>query len=218
MKCVAIAVTLFISGLMLAPKAFADDWDICAGKDIERAIDFCTKIIKSGRETKKNTALAYRNRGVAYARKGELRQALADQSAAIEHDRRLAEAYYDRGLTYYNLHNAKAAIEDYSVTISLKPAFASAYGNRGLAYLILGDLERALVDLNKAVKLDPKNGINYFNRADAFEKSGDLKKAIRDWERAVTLLPTTGKWRTTVEERLALIKAKIEKQESTAPQ
>ena len=43
---------------------------------------------------------AYNNRGVAYAKLGDYRQAISDYDRAIEINPEYAEAYYNRGIAY----------------------------------------------------------------------------------------------------------------------
>ena len=48
-------------------------------------------------------AEAYSNRGIAYYRKGDLDQAIADYGRAITLDPQHAEAYNNRGIAYYDM-------------------------------------------------------------------------------------------------------------------
>src|ERR1700722_19344142 len=53
-------------------------------------ITTCTAAIESGKIGPPNLSLAYNNRGIAYADKGDLDRALSDYTAAIRLDPRLA--------------------------------------------------------------------------------------------------------------------------------
>jgi tetratricopeptide (TPR) repeat protein len=187
---------------MAAGSASAGVWDDCAGTNSDKAVVACTKIVDANRQSKKSLAMAYRNRGLVYAKKGDFAKALPDFNAAIERNGRFADAYYDRGLTYYNLDNSKAAIEDFTKAILYKTKYSDAYGNRGLAYMVLGDLDSAIADLDRAIAMKPKNGINYFNRADAYERRQDWGRAVKDWKIAVKLIPASSKWHSIARERL----------------
>lgn len=161
--------TVLITALILAPPAFADDWDACISKAPDEAIEGC---IQAGREPRQNLARAYRNRGIAYGKMGEFQKSLADLSAAIERDPTFADAYYDRSLTHYNMRHARSAIADLTEAISLKPAYADAFGNRGLLHLLLGHYDLALADLDKAIALDPQERCQFLQPCRRLRKGG----------------------------------------------
>lgn len=66
--------------------AWADDWTTCTtavGK-VDQTIQACSRIIRSGGKTRKELALAYYSRGLAYSEKGDYGRALADYRMAIK--------------------------------------------------------------------------------------------------------------------------------------
>ena len=79
-------------------------------------------------------AIAYYNRGRAYANKGDHDKAIADYTEAIRLKPEVAEAYYDRGVAYANKGDYAKAIADSTEAIRLDPKYAWAYCNRGVAY------------------------------------------------------------------------------------
>jgi len=66
--------------------AWADGYSDCRQtKDLDRQIRGCTHIIERGKqESPKNRTLAYTNRGTAYEKKGNKKQALADFRKALD--------------------------------------------------------------------------------------------------------------------------------------
>jgi len=75
---VALALTLSATG------AWADPWDDCAHADPDRSIRGCTQIIERGkRESRKNRAVAYTNRAMAYHDKGEVDRGIAAGSLKL---------------------------------------------------------------------------------------------------------------------------------------
>ena len=92
----------------------------------------CTTVIESGREKKNNLAIAFNNRGFAYANKGQHDRAIQDYDQATRLNPNLAEAFNNRGLTYANKGQNDRAIQDYDQAIKLNPNFAEAFNNRGL--------------------------------------------------------------------------------------
>ena len=96
-----------VAGLtLLTPEARAQSsprWRNCTGNpdvDWDQQIRSCSTLIQSGRETRPKRAVAYNNRGIAYAAKGDLDRAIADFNEAIRLDPKDATAYTNRGLTY----------------------------------------------------------------------------------------------------------------------
>src|SRR5262245_42445384 len=79
-------------------------------------------------------AVAYSNRGLAYAYKNEYDRAIADYNEAIRLDPKYVEAYYNRGLAYDYKNEYDRAIAEFKEAIRLDPKYAVAYYNRGLTY------------------------------------------------------------------------------------
>src|SRR5262249_54772335 len=86
---------------------------------------------------------AYRQRGDAYAVRGEHDKAIADYSRVLQ----LAPdavTYYNRGVQYSMRGLDEQALADYGEAIRLDPRHAAAHFNRGLAHRALEDFEAAL--------------------------------------------------------------------------
>ena len=103
-RVVAVVAGLALAPLWAAGTAWAGDWDICpkAGERPDAAIAACTRIIESGNESRTNRAIAYYNRGIAWAEKGQYDKAIADYTKAIRRKPDLALAYYNRGNAWLN--------------------------------------------------------------------------------------------------------------------
>jgi len=138
---------------------------------------------------KPDDAVAYNNRGAAYADKGDLAHAIADYEQAITRKPNFAVAYNNRGLAYADKGDLDHAIADYDQAIALKPDFAWAYVNRGAAYDDKGDLDRAIADFSQAIALKPDVAEAYYNRGVAYADKGDLAHAIADYDQAIALQP-----------------------------
>ena len=78
---------VYVLALMLgATGAWADRYEDCGqDEDPDRKIRGCTEVIERGeQESQKNRTAAYSNRGVAYKKKGDKEQAIADFRTALE--------------------------------------------------------------------------------------------------------------------------------------
>jgi Tfp pilus assembly protein PilF len=68
-----------------------------------------------------NVALAYTNRGLAYAEKGEVDRAIADYTKAMAIDPNFVLAYALRGGAYKHKGDKEQAIVDYRKALELNP-------------------------------------------------------------------------------------------------
>ena len=134
-------------------------------------------------------ALAYNNRGVAYADLGQYQRAIEDFNQAIRLDPKDALAYSNRGAAYCLLGNIKQAIKDFDRAIELNPLYAHAYCGRGVAYDELGNGKQAIKDYGSAIELDPQDAKAYYSRGLAYGDLGNMKQAIKDFDKAIELNP-----------------------------
>lgn len=100
------------------------------------------------------------NRGLVYSELGNYEAAIADYTAAIEHDNTLSEAYYNRANAHHNLKQYEAAVADYSQAIKQKQDFAYAYANRAIDLEALGRVDEAIADLTQAKGIFERNDQN----------------------------------------------------------
>ncbi len=99
------------------------------------------------------SAVAYRQRGIAWLEKGEFDKAAADLNKAIELAAKPdAVSYYYRGLA--SKVNSKA-LADFDKALSIDPQFQEAYYHRGLARL--GIVDGAEVEGDALMNTDSAN-------------------------------------------------------------
>jgi TPR repeat len=96
----------------------------------------CTEAIRSGKFPEMSVAAAFRNRGNAYATKGDLERAIADYDQATRLNPDDAPAYNNRGFAHAIKKNYDHAIADYDQAIHLNPHYARAFINRGNIYFL----------------------------------------------------------------------------------
>ncbi len=187
-----IAVVLFVSSLTAPARAGMVEY--CNHmRDPDLGIGGCTAVIRSGEYSGKNLAIAYNNRGNAYANLGEYRRAIQDYDQALRLDPGYAVAYYNRGLAYSDLGEYRRAIEDYDQALRLDPGLAQAYIGRANAHCELGMNEASLDDRMQTLRLGAlaAKDVQRFLRGRGFYKGaidGDFgpasQKALREWTAA----------------------------------
>jgi tetratricopeptide (TPR) repeat protein len=118
-----------IAVIALAPAAFAQgldrEWQHCEDSDGQVAIDACSAIILSGRETPRKVAAALNNRGALYGERGDLDRALQDFDQSISLDPNQPSAFFNRGRVYEDKKQYARAVQDYDRAIALDPSDAS---------------------------------------------------------------------------------------------
>jgi tetratricopeptide (TPR) repeat protein len=153
-------------------------------------------------------AHAYYCRALAYYRLKQYPDAVADNSRAIELNRKFAPAWYHRGVACRNLGQPDKAVADYSQAIELDPKFVSAWIARGNVYLDLNQRDKAVADYTRAIELDPTFMDAWYNRGNAYLELKQWDKAVADYTRAIELDPTFMKaWHNRGNAYLALNQA-----------
>jgi tetratricopeptide (TPR) repeat protein len=98
---------------------------------LDKALDAFNKAI----ELDPKVAKAYVNRGGAYVKLGNYKQAIADYDKAIELTAEFALAYYNRGLAYSAFGNHNQAIADWKIAARLGLKEAQDYlKQQGIAW------------------------------------------------------------------------------------
>lgn len=100
-------------------------------------------------------AAAYLWRGACLAVKGNLEDAIADYSHALEINPRYLNAYYNRGVARSGKGDIDGAIQDFNRALEFNPRFLEAYVHRGAACLLKGDFDGATDDYNRALQIAP---------------------------------------------------------------
>jgi tetratricopeptide (TPR) repeat protein len=132
-------------------------------------------------------AVAYINRGNAYARKGQHDLAIADFDQAVRLNPNDAGLYYNRGRAYAKKGLADSAISDYDHAIRIDPNNAALYFARGFAYESKKRYEQAISDYDRVINFNPYNPVPYYTRGLAKQKKGDFAGAMADFNRAKQL-------------------------------
>jgi tetratricopeptide (TPR) repeat protein len=97
-------------------------------------------------------------RGLAYLKKNDPDQAIADFSNALKRDAKMAPSYRDRGLAYAQKKEFDKAISDFTAYVKIRPTDPDGYHERALAYEAKGMKDKAAADMRKAKELRDKAG------------------------------------------------------------
>ena len=189
-----IALGMVGCGLALAAPAGAQSAiQACNGDHHatpELAIEGCTVLIRSGKFSGRNLAVAYTNRGSAYDDLHDEDRAIADQNEAIRIDPKLDLAFNNRANAYGRKGEIDRALADYDEAIRLNPKFVRAINNRGTTYRDdKHDYDRAIADYDVAIRLSPKFADAYNNRGIAYAAKGDHAHAVADYTSAIRFDP-----------------------------
>jgi protein O-mannosyl-transferase len=134
-------------------------------------------------------AIAYNNRGVAYAEVEKYNEALSDYNKAVDIDPKHAEAYSNRGVTKAALKDFTGAKQDYNKAIELRPFYPDAYYNRGNIFKDLNDTSSAIRDYTKVLSINPSHSGALNNRGLERRLAKDYKGALEDLNKAIKINP-----------------------------
>jgi tetratricopeptide (TPR) repeat protein len=195
LRVIAVALGCIGGGFALVPAVAQSDQQVrwCNGDDHatpDLMIKGCTALIRSGKVSGQDLAIALTNRGSAYDDKRDEDRAIADHDQAIKIDPTLDLAFNNRANAYGREGEIDRAIADYDEAIRLNPKFSTAYNNRGNTYRDdKRDYVRAIADFDEAIRINPKYADAYNNRGNALDSLGNRHRALADYTSAIRLDP-----------------------------
>ena len=170
---ISVGVTMLLAG---APAFAAAAWqsssvlatgmaDSCAaasaaaqegGRATDAGLANCTLAAKLAYYDKAR-AEVLNNRSVLHYARANYDAALADNTAALKLDDRMAEAIVNRGSIFLMQHRPQAAAANFERALMFSPAHPEkVYFNRALAREEMGDFSGAYADYAQAAKLAPQ--------------------------------------------------------------
>jgi tetratricopeptide (TPR) repeat protein len=155
--------------------------------NVDQAIAIYTEVLDDKSLPNDRRATILNDRGVAYSRRQQQKEAIDDFNRAIQLYPEYAAVYNNRGNVLLGLGAAKEALKDFDRALLLAPGYAAAYSNRAGAYMKLGQVDRAIPDYSKAAELTPNSAVALSGRGRAQLSAERPYSAIRDFSRAVTL-------------------------------
>jgi tetratricopeptide (TPR) repeat protein len=149
------AAILALAALPASAQAPAEARERCLNPDPAVKIEGCTAVIRSGRESPANLAVAYGNRAAGYDAQGDPLRAVADATQAIALDPAYADGYNERAWAYHELGRDGEGLADAEKAVSLAPGDPFGLETRAEIYEKLGQRGRAIADYRAALALAP---------------------------------------------------------------
>ncbi len=159
----------------------------------QQAIDTCSQIIQSNRESDVNVGIAYFNRGNAHMSLHNAQGAAEDYTQALSHNFQQPDVYYGRGTARNALGQFAEAMtrlqcshHGQSPTTPKRSTIAATSTKLGLH-----DFTHAIADYSAAIALRD-DALFRYNRGHAYQYGAhDLANALVDYNRAIELNPHT---------------------------
>jgi tetratricopeptide (TPR) repeat protein len=189
----AILIAAAVTGLGSAHAQPSKDLANCVNQEkissADLRISACTAVIEARRETKRDLAIAFNNRGNAYADRKHYGRAIADYDEAIRLNPKYATAFDDRCEAHAKLGQLPEALADCNASMHFDPNDEDTLKNRGFTYLRLGQLDNAITDYSAVLKINSKNSEALYGRGLIKLKKGDATGGNRDIAAAKAIAP-----------------------------
>ncbi len=127
----------------------------------------------------------YYDQGKAKLVAGQIDDAIADLSAAIDDAHPSVDALILRGEAYMQSSNFAAALGDFDRAIELDPNNAVAYYDRSLLNTRLENYSAALNDINNALAARAGGANDILRLRDLYARRGQLNLWLKNWEGAI---------------------------------
>jgi tetratricopeptide (TPR) repeat protein len=182
---IASIVTLSATGVAEVRGATWKDCELSA-RDPDRSM--YSKFLK--RPSSRAHAASFHHRGLSFAAKGKLDQAISDISTAIQVDPQRAYLWRERRQRYRQARYQQVIV-DITEAIPRDPTpRAFRFRSRVEAYQRLRDLRRAIADFDEAIRLDPvARSYRFRARANALKDAIQCDRALAEAEALGMSLP-----------------------------
>ena len=166
-------------------------WTACATSLVDQTrIQACTSLIEAGHDSRRNIAVAYFNRAVAFDDEGEHQLAIDDDSWVLRVQPNDQETLTNRGMAYIGAGDYPRALADLNKAIRLQPNNPLALNLRGRAYMEQGQYDLAIADFNQAIHLNTDFPHAFADRCEARARQNQgLNQALTDCNLALGRIP-----------------------------
>lgn len=128
----------------------------------------------------------YYYRGHAYARKGDIENAITDFSSSIKLYA-TSHSLIERGRLWLKKDNFKNAVDDFNNAEFYNERNAELYWLRAQAHFELNEFNKALSDCNKSLEIAPDNVELYFIRSFINNNLENYTAALKDINKVISL-------------------------------
>jgi tetratricopeptide (TPR) repeat protein len=156
----------------------------------EEIIALLTNDVLEREKDKDRAAELYVWRGMAWYKKKDYNEAIANYNKVIEFNPVFEFAFYNRGLAWFAKKEYDKAIADYTKIIKLNSKNADTYyNNRGNAWKAKNEYDKAIDDYTEAIKINPTYENAYYYRGLAKKEGNiDLEGSKQDFETYLKLI------------------------------
>jgi tetratricopeptide (TPR) repeat protein len=188
--------TLALASIVALPAGAAEEVGVLKSREasaalsrgnVDQALTLYNEALDDKTLPNDRRATILNDRGVAYARKQQHKEAIEDFNRAIQLYPEYPATYNNRGNVLLSLGVVREAMKDFDRALVLAPGYAAAYTNRAGAHMRMGQLDRAVADYTKAIELAPANAAALSGRGRAHLAAFRPHGAIRDFTRAVSV-------------------------------
>jgi tetratricopeptide (TPR) repeat protein len=175
----------------IAGPLLADDLETCRNRQAEAGVRVaaCEKLLRGGKLTGKDLAIALSARAPALMAKRDYDKAIATFSEASKADPDDPVPLIGRGWAYVQKGDDDHAMADFNQAIKLRPNAPMALNNRGTIYLRQGAVQNALDDFDAALKSNPNLFFARMNRGHVLMINKDYEGALAELAEAERIKP-----------------------------
>ena len=116
---------------------------------------------------------------------GDVEDAIADLTTAIDAGNPTVDMYVLRGEAYMQTANYAGALVDFNAALDMNPTSPVAYYDRALLNTRLENYEAALADINNALAARATTDEDILQMRDLYAKRGQLNLWLKNWEGAI---------------------------------
>lgn len=116
---------------------------------------------------------------------GNIDEAIADLTTAIDAGAASVDTYILRGEAQMQSGNYRAAMDDFDTALYKDPTNAVAYYDRSLLSTRLEDYNAALADINNALAANAQSPSPVLQMRDLYAKRGQLNLWLKNWQGAI---------------------------------
>ena len=116
---------------------------------------------------------------------GDIEEAIADLTTAIDSGNPTVDMYVLRGEAYMQTANYANALDDFNAALDLNETSSVAYYDRALLNTRLENYDAALADINNALAARATTDEDILQLRDLYAKRGQLNLWLKNWDGAI---------------------------------